>query len=77
MLRREEKSEDIINAINSTECSSNNQYSLKDYGISAQILRDLGVLNMRLMGVAGNMPNMSDFGLNLTDFIPTTNSPAD
>jgi len=69
MLRREEKSEDIINAINSTSCSSKNRYSLKDYGVSAQILRDLGVLNMRLMGDSENMPNMSDFGLNLTDLV--------
>jgi len=69
MLRTKEKSEDIINAINTADCSSNKQYSFKDYGVSAQILRDLGVLNMRLMGKSRKVPDMTDFGLNLTGFV--------
>ena len=70
MLRRDEKSEDIIHAINSADFPANNQYTLKDYGIGAQILRDLGVVNMRLMAEPRKMPSMTGFGLHVTEFIP-------
>jgi 3,4-dihydroxy 2-butanone 4-phosphate synthase / GTP cyclohydrolase II len=69
MLRREEKNGDVINAIHSAAYPSNNQHTLKDYGIGAQILRDLGVLNMRLMAEPRKMPSMSGFGLSVTDFV--------
>ncbi|WP_018987056.1 bifunctional 3,4-dihydroxy-2-butanone-4-phosphate synthase/GTP cyclohydrolase II [Methylophilus methylotrophus] len=69
MLRREEKNGDVINAIQSAGHPSKNQHTLKDYGIGAQILRDLGVLNMRLMAEPRKMPSMSGFGLNVTDFV--------
>jgi len=69
MLRREEKNGDVINAIHSAAYPSNNQHTLKDYGIGAQILRDLGVLNMRLMAEPRKIPSMSGFGLSVTDFV--------
>jgi 3,4-dihydroxy 2-butanone 4-phosphate synthase/GTP cyclohydrolase II len=69
MLRREEKSEDIIHAIKSAGQPVNNQYTLKDYGIGAQILRDLGVVKMRLMAEPRKMPSMAGFGLEVTEFI--------
>lgn len=70
MLRRDEKSEDVIHAINAANFPANNQYTLKDYGIGAQILRDLGVVNMRLMAEPRKMPSMTGFGLQVTEFIP-------
>jgi len=70
MLRRDEKSEDVIHAINSADFPAHNQYTLKDYGIGAQILRDLGVVNMRLMAEPRKMPSMTGFGLQVTEFIP-------
>lgn len=69
MLRRDEKSEDVIHAINSANFSANNQYALKDYGIGAQILRDLGVIKMRLMAEPRKMPSMTGFGLQVTEFV--------
>lgn len=69
MLRRDEKSEDVIHAINSANFPANNQYTLKDYGIGAQILRDLGVVKMRLMAEPRKMPSMAGFGLQVTEFI--------
>jgi len=69
MLRRDEKSEDVIHAINSANFPSNNQYTLKDYGIGAQILRDLGVVKMRLMAEPRKMPSMTGFGLQVTEFV--------
>jgi len=70
MLRRDEKSEDVIHAINTADLPANNEYTLKDYGIGAQILRDLGVVNMRLMAEPRKMPSMTGFGLQVTEFIP-------
>ena len=69
MLRREEKSDDIIHAIKSADQSINNQYTLKDYGIGAQILRDLGVVKMHLMAEPRKMPSMAGFGLEVIEFI--------
>ncbi len=72
MLRRDEKSEDVIHAINSANFPANNQYTLKDYGIGAQILRDLGVVKMRLMAEPRKMPSMTGFGLQVTEFVAIT-----
>jgi 3,4-dihydroxy 2-butanone 4-phosphate synthase / GTP cyclohydrolase II len=69
MLRREEKSEDIIHAIKSASHPISNQYTLKDYGIGAQILRDLGVVKMCLMAEPRKIPSMAGFGLEVTEFI--------
>jgi len=69
MLRRDEKSEDIIHAIHSANFPASNQYTLKDYGIGAQILRDLGVVKMRLMAEPRKMPSMTGFGLQVTEFV--------
>ncbi len=41
---------------------------LRDYGISAQILRDLGVAKMRVLSAPRKMPSMAGFGLEVTGF---------
>lgn len=69
MLRRQQESEDIVHAIKSAGQPVNNQYTLKDYGIGAQILRDLGVVKMRLMAEPRKIPSMAGFGLEATEFI--------
>ena len=69
MLRREEESGDIVHAIESAGQPVSNQYTLKNYGIGAQILRDLGVVKMRLMAEPRKMPSMAGFGLEVTEFI--------
>lgn len=69
MLRRDEKSEDLIHAIKSADQPVSNHHTLKDYGIGAQILRDLGVVKMRLMAEPRKLPSMSGFGLEVTEFI--------
>ncbi|MFO1220478.1 MAG: bifunctional 3,4-dihydroxy-2-butanone-4-phosphate synthase/GTP cyclohydrolase II [Burkholderiaceae bacterium] len=46
---------------------------LRTYGIGAQILRDLGVTRMRLLGSPRRMPSMAGYGLEVTAFeAPTT-----
>jgi 3,4-dihydroxy 2-butanone 4-phosphate synthase / GTP cyclohydrolase II len=41
---------------------------LRTYGVGAQILRELGVSRMKLMGSPRRMPSMTGFGLEVTGF---------
>jgi 3,4-dihydroxy 2-butanone 4-phosphate synthase/GTP cyclohydrolase II len=41
---------------------------LRDYGIGAQILRDLNVGRMRILARQRKMPSMSGFDLEVTGF---------
>ena len=43
--------------------------TLRNYGIGAQILKDLGVKKMRLMAVPRRMPSMAGFGLEVTGYL--------
>jgi len=69
MLRREEKGEDVVHAIKSAGQAMSHQHTLRDYGIGAQILRDLGVVKMRLMAEPRKMPSMAGFGLEVSEFV--------
>lgn len=69
MLRRDETSEDVVHAIKSADKAVSNKHTLKDYGIGAQILRDLGVVKMRLMAEPRKMPSMTGFGLEVSEFV--------
>ena len=73
MFRREEKSTDLIKTIQSADHSVTSQQTLKDYGIGAQILRELGVVKMRLMGEQRKIPSMTGFGLEVTEFLVAAN----
>ncbi len=42
---------------------------LRNYGIGAQILRDIGVRRMRIMGVPRPMPSMAGFDLEVTGYL--------
>jgi 3,4-dihydroxy 2-butanone 4-phosphate synthase/GTP cyclohydrolase II len=43
--------------------------ALRNYGIGAQVLRDLGVRKMRLMAQPRPMPSMAGFGLEVTGYL--------
>ena len=45
------------------------QIDLRTYGVGAQILRDLGVRRMRLLGSPRRMPSMVGYGLEVTGFV--------
>ena len=47
---------------------------LRTYGIGAQILRLCGVHKMKLMGNPRRMPSMTGYGLEITGYIPKTES---
>ena len=42
--------------------------ALRTYGIGAQILRELGVQRMRLLGNPRRMPSMAGYGLEISGF---------
>ena len=42
---------------------------LRNYGIGAQILKDLGVGRMRLLAIPRKMPSMTGFGLEVTGYL--------
>jgi 3,4-dihydroxy 2-butanone 4-phosphate synthase/GTP cyclohydrolase II len=45
------------------------QMDLRTYGVGAQILRELGVQRMRLLGSPRRMPSMTGYGLEITGFV--------
>ena len=45
---------------------------LRTYGVGAQILRDLGIRRMKLLGSPRRMPSMTGYGLEVTGFQPPT-----
>ncbi len=47
----------------------NTQLDLRTYGVGAQILRDLGVTKMKLLGRPRRMPSMVGYGLEVTRFV--------
>ena len=42
---------------------------LRTYGVGAQILRELGITRMRLLGSPRRMPSMTGYGLEVTGFV--------
>ena len=45
------------------------QMDLRTYGIGAQILRELGITRMKLLGSPRRMPSMTGYGLEVTGFV--------
>ncbi|QIL69426.1 3,4-dihydroxy-2-butanone-4-phosphate synthase [Diaphorobacter sp. HDW4B] len=43
---------------------------LRSYGVGAQILREIGVQKMQLLGQPRRMPSMAGYGLEITGYIP-------
>ena len=48
---------------------SGGQMDLRTYGIGAQILRELGITKMKLLGSPRRMPSMTGYGLEVTGFV--------
>jgi len=51
------------------KASAGRSHDLRNYGIGAQILRDLGVGKMRLMATPRKMPSMAGFGLEVAGYV--------
>ncbi len=67
LLHRPETADALLHRINPPPVDTR-KYDLRDYGIGAQILRDLGVGKMKLLASPRKMPAMDGFGLEVTGY---------
>ncbi len=68
LLHRPESPAELRRRAISAERAPVNKMDLRDYGIGAQILRDLNVGRMRILARQRKMPSMSGFDLEVTGF---------
>lgn len=69
LLRRNEDEEALLNRIQNTNVLPDADYELRDFGIGAQILKDIGVKRMRLMTNPKRIPNMTGFDLQVEGYV--------
>lgn len=68
LLHRTEDGVDLLQRLGG-EPQAPPKLDLRNYGIGAQILRDLGVTRMRLMANPRRMPSMTGFDLEITGYL--------
>jgi 3,4-dihydroxy 2-butanone 4-phosphate synthase / GTP cyclohydrolase II len=68
LLRRAESGDELLERIKRVESKPAAKVDLRNYGIGAQILRDIGVTKMRLLAVPRKMPSMMGFDLEVTGY---------
>jgi 3,4-dihydroxy 2-butanone 4-phosphate synthase/GTP cyclohydrolase II len=68
LLHRPETGSDLLDRLGA-KAKPVAKFDLRNYGIGAQILRDIGVGKMKLMAHPRRMPSMTGFGLEVTGFI--------
>jgi len=69
LLHRPESASELRRRALSGEPPVSTRMDLRNYGIGAQILRDLNVARMRLMARPRKMPSMAGFDLEVTGFL--------
>ena len=69
LLHRTESADELRRRALATEPPVSAKVDLRNYGIGAQILRDLNVGKMRLMARPRKMPSMAGFDLEVTGYI--------
>ncbi|MBY0577802.1 MAG: 3,4-dihydroxy-2-butanone-4-phosphate synthase [Burkholderiales bacterium] len=69
LLGRKECEGDLLERAMRTAPRAESKVDLRNYGIGAQILRDLGVRKMRLLAAPRKMPSMTGFDLEVTGFV--------
>ena len=69
LLHRQESADELLARARPPSADRTPQkITLRNYGIGAQILRDLGVKKMRLMALPRRMPSMAGFDLEVTGY---------
>jgi 3,4-dihydroxy 2-butanone 4-phosphate synthase/GTP cyclohydrolase II len=78
LLHRSESGEDLLASVSlGARGAQTPKPDLRNYGIGAQILKDLGVSRMKLMAVPRKMPSMAGFDLEVTGYLlPPEERPA-
>jgi 3,4-dihydroxy 2-butanone 4-phosphate synthase/GTP cyclohydrolase II len=68
LLHRKESGREFLSALRAEDSARPAKWDPRLYGIGAQILRELGVGKMRLIGSPRKMPSMAGFGLEITGY---------
>jgi len=68
LLHRSESPQELRRRAIAAEAPATAKMDLRNYGIGAQILRDLHVGKMRLLARQRKMPSMSGFDLEVTGY---------
>ena len=76
LLHSRENSAELIEHVTweKTDPHPSTRNDLRNYGIGAQILKDLNVGKMRLLAVPRKMPSMTGFGLQVTGYLEPENT---
>ena len=69
LLHRPESAQELRRRALAVEATSATKVDLRNYGIGAQILRDLNVGKMRLLAKPRKMPSMAGFDLEVTGYV--------
>ena len=70
LLHRQETAEELLERTRPQQPGGPTaKITLRNYGIGAQILRDLGVKKMRLLSLPRRMPSMAGFDLEVTGYL--------
>jgi 3,4-dihydroxy 2-butanone 4-phosphate synthase/GTP cyclohydrolase II len=72
LFRRPESSEALLSRFDPVTHRPAAKVDLRDYGIGAQILKDLNVRKMRLLAAPRKMPSLEGFGLEITGYVLPT-----
>jgi len=73
LLHRPETAAELLARAQPQQGSRPHNMVLRNYGIGAQILRDLGVKKMRVMTQPLRMPSMAGFDLEVTEYLQPPN----
>jgi 3,4-dihydroxy 2-butanone 4-phosphate synthase/GTP cyclohydrolase II len=68
-FRRPESTDSLLARIGQSAHKPSAKVDLRDYGIGAQILRDLNVRKMRLLAAPRKMPSLEGFDLEVSGYI--------
>ena len=68
--RCEQLLEQFEGTARASQAPERGRMDLRTYGVGAQILREVGVAKMQLMGQPRRMPSMVGYGLEITGYIP-------
>ncbi|CAG1008505.1 3,4-dihydroxy 2-butanone 4-phosphate synthase / GTP cyclohydrolase II [Burkholderiales bacterium] len=68
LLHRPESAQELRRRAMASEAPASSKLDLRNYGIGAQILRDLNVGRMRLLARPRKMPSMAGFDLEVTGY---------
>ena len=75
LLHRTETGAELLDRLSNDRDAQLQKVDLRTYGIGAQILRDLGVTRMKVLGPPRKMPSMTGWDLEVTGYLQAEERP--